>query len=113
MNAVAHGPRSRMRWLHGGDGDPADPARVGKKAANLMRMARAGLRVPPGFVLDTDECAAYHERGGHLDQTVRNLVADGLREIERTTGRRFWFQRCLWSLAALRRSGVTKRRQQR
>jgi phosphoenolpyruvate synthase/pyruvate phosphate dikinase len=31
----------------------AEPARVGEKAATLGRMIRAGVRVPPGFVLTT------------------------------------------------------------
>lgn len=34
-------------------GDEADPAQVGGKAAALIRMTRAGLPVPPGFVLTT------------------------------------------------------------
>ena len=39
---------------------------VGNKAWNLMRMAAAGLSVPPGFVLPTSWCRAHRdERAGH------------------------------------------------
>ncbi len=44
---------------------PADTPRVGGKAASLAEMAKAGLPVPPGFVITTD---AY-----------RRLTASGLR----------------------------------
>ncbi|MBN9266707.1 MAG: hypothetical protein J0I75_19475, partial [Hyphomicrobium sp.] len=36
---------------------------VGSKAHNLMRMARQGLPVPPGFVLSTAVCLDYLEHG--------------------------------------------------
>ena len=62
---------------------------VGSKAYNLMRMARRGLPVPPGFVFGTDLCRDYLERGaaafGGLDEVLE-------RELERlgsVTGRRF------------------------
>jgi pyruvate,orthophosphate dikinase len=71
---------------HPGD---ASPDKVGAKAANLMRMADAGLAVPPGFVLGTGVCVDYHTGGGHLDQTVTTLVTRGVRHIEQETGLRF------------------------
>src|SRR5688500_4036725 len=40
--------------------DPGQLPLVGGKALNLGRLARAGLPVPPGFVLTT---AAYRRRG--------------------------------------------------
>jgi pyruvate,orthophosphate dikinase len=46
---------------------------VGSKAHNLMRMARRGLSVPPGFVLGTGLCRAYLEAG--------DAALDGLGEM--------------------------------
>lgn len=62
---------------------------VGAKAYNLMRMTEAGLSVPPGFVLDTGLCRAYHDAGEHLGKGVADLVGEGVRRIERATGLRF------------------------
>jgi pyruvate,orthophosphate dikinase len=39
--------------------DIADPASVGFKAYNLMRMSAIGLPVPRGFVLGTAHCRAF------------------------------------------------------
>ena len=62
---------------------------VGAKAYNLMRMTEAGLPVPSAFVLNTALCRSYHDSGEHLDNGVADLVAEGVRRIERTTGFRF------------------------
>ena len=62
--------------------------RVGAKAANLMRMAAAGLPVPPGFVLGTEVCASLGT-DGHLGDDVVGLVERGLARLEALTGTRF------------------------
>jgi pyruvate, orthophosphate dikinase len=62
---------------------------VGAKAYNLMHMTEAGLPVPPGFVLNTQLCRAYHDAGGRLSEEIARLVAEGVRRIERATGLRF------------------------
>ena len=38
----------------------------GNKAANLSRLDRLGLRVPPAIVLGTAWCEEYFHRGGSL-----------------------------------------------
>jgi len=62
---------------------------VGGKAANLAQMAALGLPVPPAFVLPIELCAAT-VRG---EATARRKLADGLAEgmkfLEETTGKRF------------------------
>lgn len=72
---------------------PADrvtPELVGAKAYILMRMADAGLPVPPGFVLPTSVCSAYHGEGaGAFEESTRALVRRGVRALEATTARRF------------------------
>ena len=58
---------------------------VGNKGFNLMKMARAGLPVPPGFVLGTSFCAEYlrkHKMPSGLDELIRS----GVGQIERATG---------------------------
>nr|WP_280173552.1 PEP/pyruvate-binding domain-containing protein [Hyphomicrobium sp. NDB2Meth4] len=67
------------------------PAReiVGSKALNLMIMARAGLPVPPGFVLTTDLCRAYMKFGAASLNNLETVLASELKELERQTGRRF------------------------
>ncbi len=62
---------------------------VGNKGANLIRMAKAGLPVPPGFVLPTAHCRAYFESGQKLPADMSGLVSRGIREVEKATGLTF------------------------
>ncbi|MCE9567675.1 MAG: pyruvate, phosphate dikinase [Planctomycetes bacterium] len=66
----------------------ASPEAVGNKAANLIRMASAGLPVPPGFVLPTDLCRDYLG-GGMLPVGTAELLRLGIRELEQATGQTF------------------------
>jgi rifampicin phosphotransferase len=56
MAASARAPGSMVDWL---DGAEADIARVGGKAASLIRLAAFGFRIPPGFCLTTDGFEAH------------------------------------------------------
>jgi len=62
---------------------------VGSKALNLMIMSRAGLPVPPGFVLSTDLCRAYMREGRGCLAGIEQVLATELEALERQTGRRF------------------------
>jgi pyruvate,orthophosphate dikinase len=62
---------------------------VGNKAANLIRLARAGLPVPPGFVLPTALCRAYFRSGQQLPDGTAELLRQGIREVEKATGLTF------------------------
>jgi pyruvate,orthophosphate dikinase len=66
-------------------GEP-EPGEVGNKAANLIRLSRLGLPVPPGFVLGTGLCRGYFERGGRLPEGFRERLAVELRQLENATG---------------------------
>jgi len=60
-----------------------EAAEVGSKAWNLMRMARAGLPVPPGFVLPTAWCGTRNRR----EEMARgNVLRQGIARLERATG---------------------------
>jgi pyruvate,orthophosphate dikinase len=67
-------------------GNPG-PGLLGQRGASLGRMALHGLPVPPGFVITTSFCAAYHENcrlsGGMVDS-----INAAVRRLERTTGLR-------------------------
>jgi len=74
------------RFILPGETLPPDGAEtVGGKAWNLLRMANAGLPVPPGFVLTTDW---YHAlRLGTEDAaSLRRALAAGIARLEAATG---------------------------
>jgi pyruvate,orthophosphate dikinase len=71
---------------------------VGNKAWNLMLMARAGLPVPPAFVLPTTWCG--RDRGPDLARTL----AAGIAALETATGLAFGATR--WPLLVSVRSGA-------
>lgn len=68
------------------------PAEVGNKAFNLMRMADAGLPVPPGFVLPAGWCALPRDTDAIAD-ALRAALAKGINHIEAATGLGFGSER--------------------
>lgn len=61
---------------------------LGNKAWNLMRMAQAGLRVPPAVVLPAEWCRMF--RAGELDiAALQTALHTGIETLERATGLRF------------------------
>ena len=67
---------------------------VGGKAANLIRLDRLGLRVPPALALDTGAAREYlaHDE---LPPGFRAQLGAGLAELESATGLAFGHQRPL------------------
>lgn len=72
-----------------GDEQAFSPERIGFKAHNLWRMARAGLPVPPAFVVTTEACRAYHAAGSKLPKGLDTLIEAQLTRLEAATGRSF------------------------
>jgi len=66
---------------------PAEEA--GSKAANLARLARLGLRVPPAFVVGTSVCHETAANGHRLPAAVKAAMRDMMTRLERTTRLRF------------------------
>ena len=68
---------------------PLTPELAGSKAANLWQMAKLGLKVPPAFVLSTRLCQPINAGDGGAEEQLRQLLAKGIGELERATGRIF------------------------
>ena len=70
-------------------GGAIPPELVGVKAHNLIRMAQAGLPVPPGFVLSTGLCRRYHREGRQAVADAAALARREISALEVQTGRSF------------------------
>jgi pyruvate,orthophosphate dikinase len=62
---------------------------AGSKAAQLWRMSRLGLTVPPAFVLPTTLCAAINRDDPAAMARLEAGLRDGIAQLEEVTGRRF------------------------
>src|SRR6201994_1674703 len=63
---------------------------LGGKGANVAEMTRVLGKdgVPPGFTVTTEACVAYM-REGHEPDGLEEQVADAMRQLEETAGKRF------------------------
>jgi pyruvate,orthophosphate dikinase len=71
------------------EGDGRQRALLGGKGAGLADMTRAGLPVPPGFVVTTEVCNAYYANGKIFSDSMWEQVIEGLRAVEARTGKKF------------------------
>ncbi len=72
------------------DGDPnAMRNLLGGKGAGLAEMTAAGLPVPSGFTITTQACLAFYKDGRTFPDGLDTQIADGMRELERRTGKTF------------------------
>src|SRR5436305_125371 len=81
---------SDHKWVYlfeEGDGD--ERALLGGKGAGLADMTRAGLPVPPGFIVTTEVCNAYYTNGKNFPEGMWEQVIEGLRAVEAKTGKAF------------------------
>ena len=62
---------------------------AGSKAANLSQMARLGLRVPPAFILSTRLCSPINARDAQVENTLENMLSEGIAYLESVTSKRF------------------------
>ncbi|MFP4356373.1 MAG: PEP/pyruvate-binding domain-containing protein [Phycisphaerae bacterium] len=62
---------------------------LGGKGASLKEMTRAQLRVPPGFTVITDACAAYLQAGRTWPDGLKQQVGENLARLEQESGRKF------------------------
>jgi len=64
-------------------------ALLGGKGANLADMTRLDLPVPPGFVITTEACNAYLEKGEKFPEGMWQQVEKALAEVEKQAGKKF------------------------
>src|SRR5437868_2901182 len=62
---------------------------LGGKGAGLCEMTRAGLPVPPGFIVTTEACNAFYQNGKNFPDGMWEQVVAGLRKLEAQTGKGF------------------------
>ena len=81
----------RDLFLIGPDGEkqPLFPETAGAKAAELWRMARLGLSVPPAFVLSTHLCGPINRGENEAEHIFDRCLGNGISYLERATGRGF------------------------
>jgi pyruvate, orthophosphate dikinase len=71
------------------EGDGQDKSLLGGKGAGLCEMTRAGLPVPPGFVVTTEACNAFFANKKSFPDDLWDQVKEGLLKIEEKVGKRF------------------------
>jgi len=76
-------------------GDKTMKSLLGGKGANLAEMARIGMPVPPGFIVTTEACNHFLNRGEGLWPELKTEITDNLRLLEQQTGRIFGGERPL------------------
>ncbi|MGB9857244.1 MAG: pyruvate, phosphate dikinase [Dictyoglomaceae bacterium] len=61
----------------------------GGKGAGLADMTKAGLPVPPGFIITTEVCKEYQELGRNLPEGLMDEVLQAMKKIEEKVGKKF------------------------
>lgn len=85
-----HGPTRVYRIPFDGPAkELPDKELVGSKAHNLMRIARCGLPVPPGFVFPTQVCRDYLKHGAAALDGIDEILTRELDHLGSLTGRTF------------------------
>jgi pyruvate, orthophosphate dikinase len=62
---------------------------LGGKGAGLAEMTRAGLPVPPGFIITTEQCLAFYRAGRCFPDGLQAEVRAAMVELEKRTGKGF------------------------
>ena len=78
------------KWVYPfeeGGGQPKEL--LGGKGAGLAEMTRAGLPVPPGFIVTTEACNTFYANQKQFPEGLWEQVVKGLRKLEEKTGKRF------------------------
>ena len=71
------------------EADPRGKKLLGGKGAGLAEMTQMGLPVPPGFIISTEACLCYYERGKALPEDLMDEVEANLKDLERKTAKGF------------------------
>ncbi|WP_454625406.1 pyruvate, phosphate dikinase [Bradyrhizobium cenepequi] len=71
------------------DSDVEDSLRFGGKASGLAKMARAGIPIPPAFVIGVEGFHQFRTNGGKIGQRLLSEIHDAIRGLEQQSGRSF------------------------
>jgi pyruvate,water dikinase len=86
VTARGESPPGVIFWLR--DISRQDTPRVGGKGANLGELARAGLPVPPAFIISVDAYARFREAsamGADLESQLRDIHVDDPASLQRAS----------------------------
>jgi pyruvate,orthophosphate dikinase len=78
-----------MRIYNFEQGDGKNKKLLGGKGAGLCEMTRIGLIVPPGFVITTEVCIEYNQKGEKLPNELLGEVKEHMATLEEKTGKSF------------------------
>jgi pyruvate,orthophosphate dikinase len=82
--------KQNRKWVYlFEEGSGEDKALLGGKGAGLCEMTRAGLPVPPGFVVTTEACNAFYVNNKQFPDELWEQVLESLQKIEDKVGKRF------------------------
>lgn len=71
------------------EADGKNRSLFGGKGAGLADMTKAGLPVPPGFIITTEVCKEYQELGKNLPEGLMDEVLQAMRRVEEKVGKKF------------------------
>ncbi|KWV48457.1 hypothetical protein AS156_18445 [Bradyrhizobium macuxiense] len=71
------------------DCDVEDALRFGGKASGLAKMARAGIPIPPAFVIGVDGFHEFRANGGKVGEALLAQVHEAIDRLETQSGRLF------------------------
>jgi pyruvate,orthophosphate dikinase len=71
------------------EGDASMRNLLGGKGANLAEMTKLGLPIPQGFIVTTEACNDYYDRGKQVADEVKAQIFDALAELEKEQGKKF------------------------
>ena len=71
------------------DRDVEDALRFGGKASGLAKMARAGIPIPPAFVIGVEGFHQFRTNGGKIGGRLLSEIHDAIRGLEQQSGRSF------------------------
>lgn len=80
---------TQEKWVYRfEDGDASMRDLLGGKGANCAEMMRAGLPVPPGFVVTTAACNAFYDSDRRFPTGMWDQALAALQDLEAKTGKR-------------------------
>src|SRR5947208_11322033 len=83
-------PAPRHKWVYlFREGSAQMRDLLGGKGAGAAEMTRAGMPVPPGFIITTEACRAYYAAKGHFPRGMWEQATSALKKMEAQSGKRF------------------------